>query len=70
MAQLPGIDALKPVLPGRLRERESPFPMIPVDEAIGQVLREAVPLEAVTTKLADIPTGMTTYNDCAFRVLF
>ncbi|CAM9235871.1 unnamed protein product [Ectocarpus sp. 4 AP-2014] len=42
---------------GRLRERESPFPMIPVDEAIGEVLKQATPLEAVTLSLADIPLG-------------
>lgn len=42
---------------GRLRGRESPFPMIPVDEAIGEVLKQATPLEAVTLSLADIPLG-------------
>ncbi|CAM9122404.1 unnamed protein product [Pylaiella littoralis] len=42
---------------GRLRERESPFPMIPVDEAIGEVLKQATPLEAVTLRLAVIPPG-------------
>ncbi|CAM9328161.1 unnamed protein product, partial [Sphacelaria rigidula] len=42
---------------GRVRERSSTFPMIPVDEAIGDVLRQAVPLEAATMKLADIPRG-------------
>lgn len=41
----------------RSRERESPFPMIPVDEAIGQVLKQAMPLEAVAMKLGDIPPG-------------
>lgn len=42
---------------GRVRQRESPFPMIPVDEAIGEVLKQAAPLEAVTLRLADIPPG-------------
>lgn len=42
---------------GRLRERESPFPMIPVDEAIGEVLKQATPLASVTLKLAEIPPG-------------
>lgn len=45
------------IVEGRLRERESSFPMIPVDEAIGQVLKEATPMEAATSKLADIPIG-------------
>ncbi|CAM9193389.1 unnamed protein product [Scytosiphon promiscuus] len=44
-------------LQGRLRERESPFPMVPVDEAIGEVLKQATPLKAVTLRLADIPPG-------------
>lgn len=42
---------------GRLRERQSTFPMIPVDEAVGQVLKEASPLSAVTMKLSDVPPG-------------
>lgn len=42
---------------GRQRERASPFPMIPVDEAIGHVLRQAAPLKPVMVKLADIPAG-------------
>lgn len=42
---------------GRQRERESSFPMVPVDEAIGEVLKQASTLEAVTVKLADIPAG-------------
>ena len=42
---------------GRQRERESAFPMVPVDEAIGEVLKQATTLEAVTVKLADIPAG-------------
>lgn len=46
-----------PSIQGRLRERESPFPMIPVDDAIGEVLKQATPLEAVTLRLADIPPG-------------
>lgn len=46
-----------PSIKGRLRERESPFPMVPVDEAIGEVLQQATPLAAVTLKLADIPPG-------------
>lgn len=46
---------------GRVRERSSTFPMIPVDEAIGDVLRQAVPLEAATMKLADIPRGKCGY---------
>lgn len=31
--------------------------MIPVDEAIGEVLKQATPLEAVTLGLADVPLG-------------
>lgn len=31
--------------------------MIPVDEAIGEVLKQATPLEAVTLRLAVIPPG-------------
>lgn len=31
--------------------------MVPVDEAIGEVLKQATTLEAVTVKLADIPAG-------------
>lgn len=42
---------------GRQRERTSPFPMIPVDEAIGHVLKQAAPLQPVMVKLADIPAG-------------
>lgn len=48
---------VSPSTKGRLRERESPFPMIPVDEAIGEVLKQANPLAAVTLKLAEIPPG-------------
>lgn len=42
--------------------------MIPVDEAIGQVLKEATPMEAATLKLADIPIGAvlrSTHSRCA-----
>ncbi|CAM9113787.1 unnamed protein product, partial [Hapterophycus canaliculatus] len=46
-----------PSFQGRPRERESPFPMIPVDEAIGEVLKQATPLKAVALTLADIPPG-------------
>lgn len=42
---------------GRLRERESAFPMIPVDEAMGHVLANTVPLKATVMNLADIPPG-------------
>lgn len=31
--------------------------MIPVDEAMGEVLKQAATLKAVTVKLADIPAG-------------
>lgn len=31
--------------------------MIPVDEAIGEVLKQATPLAAVTLKLGEIPAG-------------
>lgn len=31
--------------------------MVPVDEAMGEVLKQAATLEAVTMKLADIPAG-------------
>lgn len=51
---------------GRVRERESTFPMIPVDKAIGDVLREAVPLEAITMQLSNIPRGT---RSCAIRVV-
>lgn len=56
MAQSSGENAAEPS--GRSRVRESPFLMIPADEAIGEVLKQAAPLEAVTMKLADIPPGI------------
>ena len=45
----------------RVRERSSTFPMIPVDEAIGDVLKQAAPLEAEAMKLANIPRGRCDY---------
>lgn len=50
------------VVQGRMRERESTFPMIPVDEAISQVLEQALPLDPTTMKLADIPAGTYDMN--------
>ena len=44
------------------RERSSPFPMIPVDEAIGHVLKQAAPLGPAITKLRDIPAGAAVGN--------
>lgn len=45
------------VVQGRIRERESSFPMIPVDEAIGHVLAQATPSKAATMRLSEIPSG-------------